>query len=160
MLVQKVVAPGSGAVSWTVVDGAFEPVAPVEAYVADWEAIERSPNTVRAYASSLRLFFEFLAGRGVAWDGVGLEDLGRFVSWLRSPAVGVIVIHLDGAARAASTVNRHLAAVFSFYDFHARRGVAVAGELVDWRRGGRGSYKPFLEGIGGRSRKTARRPVR
>ena len=32
--------------------------------------IERSPNTVRAYAHDLRLFCEFLAGRGLAWDAV------------------------------------------------------------------------------------------
>jgi len=129
-------------------------------YLAHLEAIERSPNTLRAYASSLRLFFDFLAGRDVAWDRAGLEDLGRFVSWLRAPAEAVVVIGVDAAARAPSTVNRHLAAVFGLYDFHARRGVGVAAELVEWRRGSRGSYKPFLEGVGGRSRRSARRPVR
>jgi len=59
-----------------------------------------------------------------------------------------------------ATVNRHLAAVFGLYDFHARRGVQVAAELVDWRRGGRSAYRPFLEGVGGRSRRVALRPVR
>lgn len=68
MLVQRVVAPMSGAVSWTVVDVRFEPVEPAEAYLAHLVAIERSPNTVRAYASSLRLWFEHLDRRGVAWD--------------------------------------------------------------------------------------------
>jgi integrase/recombinase XerD len=122
MLVQRVVAPVSGAVSWTVVDECFDPVAPAEAYLAHLEAIERSPNTVRAYASSLRLWFEYLAGQGVAWDAVGLDDVGRFVSWLRSPAEGVIVIDAGAARRAVATVNRHLAAVFGLYDFHARSG--------------------------------------
>jgi integrase/recombinase XerD len=160
--VQKVLAPGAGAgaVSWTVVDERFEPVQPVESYLAHLHAVERSPNTVRAYASSLRLFFEFLAGRSMAWEEVGLDDLGRFVSWLRSPADGVIPIDAAVSARAASTVNRHLAAVFSFYEFHARFGVPVAADLVEWRRGGRGSYRPFLEGVGGRSRRGPRRPVR
>jgi len=41
-------------------------------------------------------------------------------------------------------VNRHLAAVFGLYDYHARAGVSVAADLVAWRRIGRGSYKPFL----------------
>ena len=160
MRVQRVVAPVSGAVSWTVVDESFEPVGPAEAYLAHLEAIERSPNTVRAYASSLKLWFEDLARRSVAWDAVGLDDVGRFVDWLRSPADGVIVIDPGVSRRAALTVNRHLAAVFGLYDFHARRGVRVAAELVDWRRDGRGSYKPFLERVGGRSRWTPRRPVR
>ena len=124
MRVQKVVAPG-GETSWTVVDDVFEAVEPIEAYLAHLEAIERSPNTLRAYASSLRLFFDFLAGRAVAWDEVGLEDVGRFVSWLRRPS-DEVVIPIDTAgvpARTASTVNRHLAAVFAFYEFHARRGL-------------------------------------
>ena len=34
MLVQRVVAPVSGVVSWTVVDEHFEPVGPAEAYLA------------------------------------------------------------------------------------------------------------------------------
>lgn len=160
MRVHKVVAPGTGAVSWTVLDERFEPLEPVESYLAHLEAIERSPNTLRAYASSLRLYFEFLAGHHLAWDAVGLDELGRFVSWLRQPTEGVIPLRPESAARTASTVNRHLAAVFSFYDFHARRGIDVAAVLVDWRRGGRGAYRPFLEGVGGRSRRAPRRPVR
>jgi hypothetical protein len=44
MVVQKVVPSGGGAVSWTVVDEAFEPVEPIEAYLAHLEAIERSPK--------------------------------------------------------------------------------------------------------------------
>lgn len=154
------VLPGTGTVSWTVVDDGFEPVQPVEDYLAHLQAIERSPNTVRAYASSLRLFFDHLAGRGVAWDAVRLDDVGRFVSALRSPAEGVVVIDAGVSVRAASSINRHLAAVFGLYDFQARRGVAVAAELVDWRRGGRGGYKPFLEQVGGRSRRAPHRPVR
>jgi len=61
MLVQRVVSPAGGVVSCTVVDERFEPVGPIEDYLAHLQAIERSPNTVRAYASSLRLFFEHLA---------------------------------------------------------------------------------------------------
>ena len=160
MLIQRVVAPVSGAVSWTVVDEFFEPVEPAEAYLAYLVAVERSPNTVRAYASSLKLWFEHLARQERVWDAVGLDDVGRFVSWLRAPAEGVIVIDASVAARLPATVNRHLAAVFGLYEFHARRGVDVAVELVDWRRGGRGSYKPFLDQVGGRSRRVVRRPVR
>lgn len=160
MRVQRVVTPTSGAVSFTVVDEEFIPVEPVEAYLAHLVAIERSPNTVRAYASSLKLFFEYLRARGIAFDAVRLDDIGRFVSVLRAPVENVIVIDASLSARAESTVNRHLAAVFGLYDFHARRGVKVADELISWRSGGRGSYKPFLDQVGGRARRTSRRPVR
>jgi site-specific recombinase XerD len=143
-----------------VVDETFTPVEPADAYLAHLVAIERSPNTVRAYASSLKLFFEHLEARGVAFEDVRIDDVGRFVSALRAPAPGVIVIDASVSRRAPSTVNRHLAAVFGLYEFHARRGVTVADELVSWRRGGRGSYKPFLDHVGGRARQVARRPVR
>ena len=47
---QRVVPPGSPVESWTVLGGDDIPVEPVERYLAYLSAIERSPNTVRAYA--------------------------------------------------------------------------------------------------------------
>ena len=140
--------PVTGAESWTVVDDGWAAVEPVERYLAHLAGIERSPNTVRAYAHGLRLWFEFLGARGLVWDSVGIEDVSRFVAWLRAPADNVIVFDDAAAVRSAATVNRHLAALFGFYDFHARSGgVGVVAELVAWRRVSRGSYKPFLDGI-------------
>ncbi|WP_285488075.1 site-specific integrase [Amycolatopsis taiwanensis] len=60
-------------------------VDPVDRFLAHLTAIDRSPNTVRAYAHDLRDYFEFLQCRGLQWDRVSLEDLGRFVTWLRLP---------------------------------------------------------------------------
>lgn len=152
-VIQRVVMPVTGIESWTVLgdDGAV--VAPAERYLAYLSSLERSPNTVRAYAMSLRLWFEFLAGGGVGWADAGVEDVARFVAWLRAPAENVIVLETGAGQRSAATVNRHLAAVFGFYDFHARAGVGLAADLVAWRRAGRGSYKPFLHHV------TAGRPV-
>jgi integrase/recombinase XerD len=118
--------PVTGAESWTVVgdDGAV--VAPAERYLAYLSALERSPNTVRAYAVSLRLWFEFLGRAGVGWAEAGPEDVARFVAWLRAPAENVIVLETGAGRRSAATVNRHLAAVFGFYGHHARAGVGVA----------------------------------
>jgi integrase/recombinase XerD len=45
--------------------------------------IKRSPNTVKAYAHDLKDWFGFLAGRGVDWRVVTVEDLAGFVAWLR-----------------------------------------------------------------------------
>jgi integrase/recombinase XerD len=85
--------------------------------------------------------------------------VSRFVAWLRAPADNVIVLDDMAAVRSEATVNRHLAALFGFYDFHARSGVAVAADLVAWRRVSRGSYKPFLHHVT-RGRPIATRPVR
>ena len=88
-VVQRVVMPVTGAESWTVLgdDGAV--VAPAERYLAYLSALERSPNTVRAYAVSLRLWFEFLGRAGTGWAEAGPEDVARFVAWLRAPADNV-----------------------------------------------------------------------
>lgn len=140
MKAQRVVLPVTAAESWTVVDREFVTVEPAERYLAYLAAIERSPNTVHAYAQSLALWFEFLQFRGVEWAGAVVEDVSGFVTWLRAPGVNVIVFDAWAARRAESTVNRHLAAVFGFYDFHARNGVALADSLVAWRRVPRGSF--------------------
>ena len=64
MLVQQVLMPGSGRESWTLLGDDGEVVEPAERYLAYLSAIERSPNTVRAYAVSLKLWFEFLQHAG------------------------------------------------------------------------------------------------
>lgn len=153
MIVQRVVMPVTGAESWTVLGEDGSAVEPVESFLTYLAALERSPNTQRAYATSLKLWFEFLEAVKVDWASVSVDDVARFVSWLRAPAPNVIVLDGGTARRSPATVNRHLAAVFGFYEFHARCGVKVAAGLVAWRRIGRGSYKPFLHHA------TAGRPI-
>lgn len=159
MKAQRVLMPVTASESWTVVDESFVAVGPAERYLAHLAGIERSPNTVRAYAHSLALWLEFLRLREVAWSGAGVEDVSRFVTWLRAPAQNVIVLDPRATRRSEATVNRHLAAVFGFYDFHARNGVVLAESLVAWRRVPRGSFKPFLHHVT-RGRPVPTRPVR
>ena len=159
VIVQRVVMPVTGAVSWTVLDIDGTPLEPVESYLAYLSSVERSPNTPRAYATSLKLWFEFLDRIDRVWAEVGIDDVARFVSWLRAPADNVVVLDAGDALRSAATVNRHLAAVFGLYDHHARSGVDVAAGLVTWRRVGRGSYKPLLHHIT-KGRPVPTRPVK
>src|SRR5208282_86295 len=107
MIVQRVVMPITEAESWTVLGDDGTPVGPVENYLAYLSAIERSPNTVRAYAISLKLWFEFLAGAGLVWEQVGIEDVARFVAWLRAPAPNVVVLAEGAARRRPSSINRY-----------------------------------------------------
>lgn len=153
MRVQRLVMPVTGVESWTVLDDDLVVVVPVERFLAHLSAIERSPNTVRGYAHSLALWFEWLGLRGRSFDAAGVEDVSEFVRWLRAPADNVIVLDISASQRSEATVNRHLAAVFAFYDFHARAGVELADSLVAWRRVPRGSYKPLLHHV------TAGRPI-
>ena len=62
MRVQRVLMPGSGAESWTVLDDELRPLEPVERFLAYLSSIERSPNTVKAYAHDLKDWFTYLDG--------------------------------------------------------------------------------------------------
>ena len=76
-----------------------------------------------------------------------MEHVSRFVAWLRAPADNVTVL-VGGSGRCGpATVNKHLAALFSFYDYQARNGVVLAQSLVAWRRVNRGGYRPFLHHV-------------
>src|ERR1700733_15359586 len=116
MLVQRGRMPGSGQESWTLLGDDGGVIEPAERYLAYLAAIERSPNTVRAYAISLKLWFEFLGHVSVSWDEAGVEDVARFVAWLRAPAGNVVVLAGGSGAREPATVNRDLAGGFGFFD--------------------------------------------
>jgi len=154
--VQRVVMPGSGVESWTVLGDDGGPVEPVERFLAFLAAVERSPNTVKAYAHDLKDWFTFLAGRGLDWQAVTLEDVAGFVAWLRLPPGArdgrVAVLPTVDSHCAESSVNRKLAALTSFCEFHGRQGVPLGGLLVTMLPAGRGrgsatSYKPFLQHV-------------
>lgn len=153
MLVQRVVLPASGRESWTVLGDDDVPLVPVERYLAYLSGIERSPNTVKAYAHDLKDWFAFLAVRRLEWREVRLEDVGEFVAWLRlSPAgrAGEIAVLPSVEARCTErTINRKLSALSAFYQHAARGGADLGDLLVSWQpgRGSGASWKPFLHHI-------------
>ncbi len=165
MFVQRVVVPGSQRESWTVLDGDGLPVEPVERYLAFLSGIERSPNTVKAYAHDLKDWFVFVSERGVDWRQVRLEDVGEFVAWLRRPpgarAARVTVLPSVEHHCGEATVNRKLSALSAFYQHAARGGVELGDLLTAWQPAGRrgGSWRPFLHHIS-KGQPQGRRAVR
>src|ERR1700691_4594769 len=119
MLGQRVLSPATRLESWTVLGDDDVPVQPIERYLAYLTDIERSPNTIKAYAHDLKDYFGFLAQHQLDWREVRLEDLGEFVAWLRRPPRmrdgRVSVLPSVGAHCTESTVNRKLSALSAFY---------------------------------------------
>jgi integrase/recombinase XerD len=78
-----------------------------------------------------------------------------FVAWLRLPPEAwdgrVAVLPTAQYHCSAASVNRKLAALTSFWEFHARHGVELVGLLVRMqpagRRGSATSFKPFLHHV-------------
>jgi integrase/recombinase XerD len=155
VLVQRVVSPATRQDSWTVLGDDDVPVGPIERYLSYLTDIERSPNTVKAYAHDLKDYFSFLAQRELDWREVRLEDLGEFVAWLRRPpqmrSGSIAVLPSVEAHCTESTVNRKLSALAAFYQHAVRHGVDL-GELLNlitWQPAGRrrGAWKPFLHHV-------------
>jgi site-specific recombinase XerD len=165
VFVQRVVVPDSQRESWTVLGEDGLPVKPVERYLAYLTDIERSPNTVKAYAHDLKDWSVFLAGRGLDWREVQLEDVGEFVAWLRRPpgarSARVVVLPSVEHHCGEATVNRKLSAVSAFYQHAARNGVGLGQLLTRWQPSGRRgtSWRPFLHHIS-KSKPQARREIR
>lgn len=155
MRVQRVLMPGSGVESWTLLGDDQVPLEPVERFLGYLTSIEKSPNTVKAYAHDLKDWFTYLAGHDLGWRAVTVEDVAGFVAWLRLPPGGrdgkVAVLPAAGSHCSAASVNRKLAALTTFCEFHARHGVELAGLLTVMqpagRRGSAASYKPFLHHV-------------
>jgi integrase/recombinase XerD len=152
MHVQRVAMPASRIESWTVLGDDCVPVEPVERFLAYLSDIERSPNTVRAYAHDLKDYWLFLACRGLDWREVRLEDVGEFVAWLRLPPAGrdgaVAVLPSAASHVGAATINRKLAALAAFYQHQVRHGADVGELLTTWQPPGRrGGWKPFLHHV-------------
>ena len=165
MFVQRVVLPDSRRESWTVLDDEGAPVEGVDRYLAYLSDIERSPNTVKAYAHDLKDWLVFLGDRGPDWRDVRLEDVGGFVAWLRLPPMirsgGIAVLPSVEHHCGEATVNRKLSAVSAFYQHAARNGVELGDLLKSWQPAGRRgtAWRPFLHHIS-RGQPQARRAIR
>ncbi len=110
MSVQRVVMPSGVESATLLLEGVV--VEPVERFLAHLTSIERSPNTVKAYAHDLQDFFVYLGSRDLQWSSVALEDVGRFLAWLRLPAEArtgrVALLPWVEGSLSARTVNRKL----------------------------------------------------
>ncbi|WP_265446186.1 site-specific integrase [Flexivirga meconopsidis] len=125
--------------TWTVVGSDHYLVRPVERYLEFLRATGCSPNTIKAYARGLALWWTFLEDRAQSWETVGVADVGSFAQEVR-----------QGRGRAPvgeSTVALRVRSVLSFYRFHAHDGVTVADGLYENTRTRQRGYLPFLEHI-------------
>lgn len=138
--VQRIIMTDSHERSWIVLDANGRPITEVNEYLLYLHHLGRSPNTVRAYAHHLRLFYEFLSDRQLSWKRVVLNDLASFVGWLRQSSASA---HNQ---RCDTTINVILAAVGSLYEYQDRLGIET--EVSRSRRfGAKSPYKPFLHHI-------------
>ena len=92
MKVQRVRLPDTGQVTWFVLDDNYVPIQPILAYLKFLHDLDRSPNTIRATAHHLKLFWEYLRSEHLCWTEINVALLAAFITWLRRSETEVISI--------------------------------------------------------------------
>lgn len=144
MKVQQVRLPNTGRVSWMLLDDAYWPDEPVNRFLQLLVNLDRSPNTVRAYAYHLKLLRQYLRERDLAWTDVTVDDLAHFTQWLRTPPVDGLLSLDRTPVRTKRTVYAVLSAVYEFYIYHSNAGTTPDIPLYRFVALPRRRYKDFL----------------
>jgi len=134
-------------VTWVVLDDDHAPVQPILAYLKYLHNLDRSPNTIRATAHRLKLFWEYLRDEHLCWTEMDVAQLAAFIPWLRRQDPQMISIARNLAKRTNATIDLTLGAVYGFYSYQMRLGAIPELPLYTLAVPHRGRYKPFLHGI-------------
>lgn len=153
----------SGRVTVQLLDGSGQNIAVVDAFLRHLAARDYSPNTLVAYAHDLQHLWKFLTGLGLQWHEFTPRHSIHFLEHLRAasatnpaqrlmPALAVMTEGQTALRLAATTINRILAAVSSFYEYtimaeeyHRENPIQKAVDRAAQRVPDR--HRPFLDGI-------------
>ncbi len=132
MKVQRVCIPETDTVSWFVLGDDFLPIQPIHSFLRYLENLERSPNTIRAYAGHLKLYWEYLTSIQLDWTKVRLSELAEWLmSSLRASRYvqGFVTRHVGKRARRLD-MSRNPPAVLAV-GLGGRAQRSGAGALVE-----------------------------
>ncbi len=109
-------------VRYVVVDEDGRLIGPLVHYLKYLDRLGSARNTLRSYAAALRLYWEFLSQEHLDWQHMTLDDLSRFVLWLKLPSgsLKVLPAHPVEQARSNRTINHTLTVVRGFYEYQWR----------------------------------------
>jgi hypothetical protein len=80
MKVQRVRLPETDRFTYLVLDDEYVPIQPIFSYLTFLHDLDRSPNTIRACAHHLKLFWEFLRDERLQWTEVDVAHLAAFIT--------------------------------------------------------------------------------
>ena len=137
MRVQKIERSGSGEASYILLDANDQPIEVVSSFLRHLHARGFSPNTLAAYAYDLLHFLSFLEQQQLTYLEFTPAHALDLLAYLRAlpsrkrvQRLGVTLCTMDEGQSAihlaATTINRILAAVSSFYEY-----LILSGRLLD-----------------------------
>ena len=127
------------------------PVEPVMKFLKFRDAAGYARNTLKGECIHLMHYFEFLEERETLYEKVTIDDLARFVGWLKNPDIEKkIVAFREKPVHAAETINKHVDTVITFYDYlmrHDGMENRLSEKLVLFIKNPSPAYRSFLYGI-------------
>ncbi|HAT1659549.1 TPA: tyrosine-type recombinase/integrase [Legionella pneumophila] len=107
-----------------VLDNEYKPIKYITEFIKYLRNVDKSPCTIKGYAHSLKLYWEFLAAHEIDWTAINIGILAQFVGWLRTRENERNVIDLTQLRieRHNSSINAILGALSSFYRYHNQVG--------------------------------------
>jgi len=108
-------------------------------------------NTLRSHCIHLKHYFTYLEEIGKEYEDVSLDDLARFIAWLKNPDINkrVIPLRLEPMHKER-VINATIDTVIAFYDYMMRReGLEnrLSEKLVKFFSNTNKNRRSFLYGI-------------
>ena len=127
------------------------PVESVMKFLKFRDAAGYARNTLKGECIHLMHYFEFLEERGKQYEDVTIDDIARFVGWLKNPDIEKKIVSLRAKpAHAAETINKHVDTVIAFYDYlmrHDGMENRLSQKLMVFIKNPSPAYRSFLYGI-------------
>ena len=119
---------------WVVFNEDYSPIIPIHDYLHYLENKNYSPNTIKAYARNLKVYWEFLESRGIDWTQITILKLSEFIHWLKTSNDKVISLPFLTSSRTEKTINHIVKTVRLFYEFQSRLGVVKPLDVYQKKR--------------------------
>lgn len=120
MQVQKVKM--NGIMHWVLLDNEMHLIAPVCEFLEFQRKIDRADNTLRAYATDLKIYWEFLDQNCYTYRDATADVMADFVDYLRRGTSENTLLYVE-SGRTNRSINRILSSVRRFYCYSELRGV-------------------------------------
>lgn len=141
MQVQKV--NKGGTVCWVLLDDDMHLIDPVCEFLEFQRKIDRADNTLRAYATDLKIYWEFLKNSSHSYDKISISIIADFVDYLRRGTCGDASLYAAGS-RTNRSINRIMSSVHRFYCYAQMNGVCPDPVLFETIPGTEQMYQSLL----------------
>lgn len=137
-------------------DSQGTPVEPVLRYLKFKDNAGYARNTLRLQCIHLKHYFRYLDESQKDYQKVTVDDLARFIGWLKNPDTGkrIIPLRLEPTYKA-QTINANVDTVIAFYKYllmHEETENRLSEKLVKFIKNPTRSSRSFLYGIAPKSR--------